>query len=257
MAIKKKSKLRKLFIDDGRPDGTVILNNWNDNNWHDALENELTYIAEAFRVLAQKEVSRLKKNKGLGLHEFPIEDFRAYPIVFLYRHALELYLKAIILVGSDILTLKDQPKIERHELFKNHDLDQLREYVECVFEAYEWGWDLGNSNFRSVSDLRTIIGEFQEIDPRSSSFRYPVNQQGTKPLLEKGFRFNVFEFASTLDDLFQTLEGAVIGAHEEYQNQVRALAEAQDYAIQNSDYQYEYDYYEPDDSEPPDGSEGD
>ena len=38
---------------------------------------------------------------------------------------------------------------------------------------------------------------------------------------------------------------------------VRALAEAQDYAIQNSDYQYEYDYYEPDDSEPPDGSEGD
>ena len=49
----------------------------------------------------------------------------------------------------------------------------------------------------------------------------------------------------------------MIGAHEEYQNQVRALAEAQDYAIQNSDYQYEYDYYEPDDSEPPDGSESD
>ena len=180
MAIKKKRKLRKLFIDDGRPDGTVIL-----NNWHDALENELTYIAEAFRVLAQKEVSRLKKNKGLGLHEFPIEDFRAYPIVFLYRHALELYLKAIILVGSDMLTLKDQPKIERHELFNNHNLDQLREYVECVFEAYGWGWDLGNSNFGSVSDLRTIIGEFHEIDPRSSSFRYPVDRKALNPFSKR------------------------------------------------------------------------
>ena len=39
----------------------------------------------------------------------------------------------------------------------------------------------------------------------------------------------------------------MIGAHEEYQNLVRALGEAQEYAIQNGDYQYEYDYYEPDD----------
>ena len=254
MAIKKK---RKLFVDDGRPHGTVILNNWNDNNWHDALDSELTCIAEAFRVLAQKEVSRLRNNKGLGLQELPIEDFRAYPIVFLYRHALELYLKAIILVGSGMLTLNSQPEIERQKLFDTHDLDQLRGEVERVFAVYEWGWDLGNSNFGSVTDLRTIIGEFQKIDPVSSSFRYPVNKKGTKSLLEKGFRFNVFKFASILDDLFPTLEGAVIGAHEEYQNLVRALGEAQDYAIQNGDYQDEYDYYEPDDYEPPDGSEGD
>ena len=68
-------------------------------------------------------MSRLKKNKQLGLHELPIEDFRAYPIVFLYRHAIELYMKAIILVGSDMLTLKDQPKMERQQLFKTHNLD--------------------------------------------------------------------------------------------------------------------------------------
>ena len=157
MAIKKK---RKLFIDDGRPHGTVILNNTVLNNWHDTLENELTYIAETFRVLAQKEVSRLKKNKQLCLHELPIEDFRAYPIVFLYRHAIELYLKAIILVGSDMLTLKDQPKMERQQLFKTHNLDKLRQEVERVFAVYGWGWDLGNSNFRSVTDLQTVIGEF-------------------------------------------------------------------------------------------------
>ena len=49
MTIKKK---RKLFIDDGRPHGTVIL------NWHGTPEKEFTYIAEAFRVLAQEAVSR-------------------------------------------------------------------------------------------------------------------------------------------------------------------------------------------------------
>ena len=40
------------------------------------------------------------------------------------------------------------------------------------------------------------------------------------------FNFNVFEFASILDDLFPTLRYAVTAAHEEYQNQARALGEA-------------------------------
>ena len=179
----------------------------------------------------------------------------AHPIVFLYRHALELYLKAIILVGSDMLTLKDQPKMERQQLFKTHNMDKLRQEVERVFAVYGWGWDLGNSNLGSVVYLRKVIGEFQKIDPGSYSFRYPVDTQG-KASLEEDFRFNVFEFASILDDLFPTLRYVVIAAPEEYQNQVRALSEAQDYAIPNGDYQPEYDYCEPDDSEPPDGSEG-
>ena len=242
MAIKKK---RKLFVDDGRPHGTVIL------NWHNTSEREFTLIAEGFRVLAQEAVSRLKKNKRFDVHGLPIEDFRAYPIVFLYRHALELYLKAIILVGSGMLTLKDQPVIERQKLFSTHNLDLLRQDVERVFAVYGWGWDLGNSHFGSVTNLREIIGEFHEIDYGSYSFRYPVNTKGIASL-EKDFRFNVFKFASILDDLFPTLEGAVIGAHEDYQNLVRELGEAQDYAIQHGDYQYEYDYYEPDDYEPPD-----
>ena len=105
-------------------------------------------------------------------------------------------------------------------------------------------------------DLRNVIREFQEIDPGSYSFRYPVDTQG-KASLEENFRFNVFEFASILDDLFPTLRYVAIAAPEEYQNQVRALGEAQDYAIQNGDYPPEFDYCEPDDSEPCDGSEGD
>ena len=89
---------------------------------------------------------------------------------------------------------------------------------------YGWGWDLGNSNFRSVADLRKIIREFQQIDPSSHSFRYPVNKKG-EASLEENFRFNVFEFASILDDLFPTLRHAVMAAHEEYQNQVRAFCD--------------------------------
>ena len=228
MAIKKE---RELFVDDGHSHGTVILN-W--ESWDRTPAREFTHMAEAFLALAKAEVSRLKKNKGLDPHESLVisimDDFRAYPIVFLYRHALELYLKAIVLVGSDMLTLKDQPKMERQQLFTTHNLDKLRQEVERVFAVYGWGWDLGISKLGSVANLRKVIGEFQEIDPGSYSFRYPVDTEGDASLKEN-FRFNVFKFASILDDLFPTLRYVVIAAPEEYQNQVRALGEAQDYAI--------------------------
>ena len=237
MGIKKE---RKLFVDDGRSHGTVILNL---QSWNRTPEGEFTHMADAFLDLAKEKVSRLE---GLGPHGFlaVMDDFHTYPIVFLYRHAIELYLKAIALVGSGMLALKDQPEIERQQLLKDHDLNKILEHVERVFAVYGWGWDLGNSNFRSVADLRKIIREFQQIDPGSHSFRYPVNKKG-EASLEENFRFNVFEFASILDDLFPTLRCAVTAAHEEYQNQACALGEAQNYAIQNGDYQHEYDYCEP------------
>jgi hypothetical protein len=60
-----------------------------------------------------------------------------------------------------------------------------------------------------------------------------------------------------LDALFPTLDGAVIGAHEEYQHRLRQMAEAQEYETQNRGYEYEFDHYEPDDDEPPyDESQG-
>ena len=227
MVIKKE---RKLFVTDGRSHGTVILNL--QKSWGRTPEGEFTHMADAFLDLAKEEVSRLE---GLGPHGFlaEMDDFRTYPIVFLYRHAIELYLKAIALVGSGMLALKDQPEIERQQLLKDHDLNKILEHVERVFAVYGWGLDLGNSNFRSVADLRKIIREFQQIDPGSHSFRYPFNKKG-KASLEENFRFNIFEFASILDDLFPTLRCAVMAAHEENENQARALGEAQDYAIQIS-----------------------
>jgi hypothetical protein len=243
MAIKKK---RKLFVDDGRPHGTVIL------NWHGTPEREFTYFAEAFRVLAQESVAKLKTDRRFGLHGIPIEDFKAYPIIFLYRHALELYMKAVLLVGSKMLTFKGEPEVEREKILKTHNLDVLRQQLERVFAVYGWGWDLGNSNFGSVKDLRTVVGEFHAIDAGSYAFRYPIDTKGA-PSLEKDFQFNVFQFCTVLDDLFPTLEGAAIGAYEVYQDTLQALGEQQEYERQYADqddaehdYEHEYDYYEPD-----------
>jgi len=203
-------KKKRLFVDKGQPHGTVVL------NWHGTFGKEFTYFAEAFYLVAKDAVAKLRQNHSFGLHCLPLKDFQAYPIVFLYRHAFELYMKAVILIGSPMLSITNRTKVDRETLLKTHSLEFLRQELERIFEAYEWDWDLGVHNFQSVSDFRKIISEFQEIDAKSSAFRYPVDTKGG-PSLESHFRFNLFEFCEILDDLLLALEGACIGAYEELQ----------------------------------------
>src|SRR5262249_4439855 len=114
-------KKRRLFLDSGRRHGTVIL------NWHGTPEAEFTYFAESFRLLAQESAARLKRNGEFSLDGTSLEHFKVYPVVFLYRHALELYMKAILLVGSPILKLRGQGNVDRETILSTHNLDVLRQ----------------------------------------------------------------------------------------------------------------------------------
>jgi hypothetical protein len=217
-------KKKRLFVDKGHPHGTVVL------NWHGTPEKEFTYFAEGFHLVAKGAVATLRQNPLFGLDGFPLDDFRAYPIVFLYRHALELYMKAVILIGSPMLAVKDKAKakVNRQRLLSTHSLEVLRRELERIFEEYEWEWDLGVAHFQSLADFRKTISEFEAVDAGSYAFRYPINTMG-RASLASHFRFNVFEFCEILDSLFLALEGAAIGAYEELQATFEAMAEARQY----------------------------
>jgi hypothetical protein len=233
-------KKPRLFVDDGSSYGTVIL------NWHGKPEEEFGYMAEAFHDAAKDAIKKLKRNRHFGIEGIPLEDFRAYPAIFLYRHALELSMKAILMVGTKMLALKGEPQVDRGRLLSRHDLDWLRTEVERVFIAYGWGWDCGNKHFGSVKDLRDVIGEFHNIDAGSYAFRYPLTAKG-KAALKEDFRFNVFHFAKVLDGLFPTLKGAAIGVHYEYEDALQALGEAQE-----EERRYEAENFDPGDYDPGD-----
>ena len=227
---------KRLFVDEGRPHGTVLL------NWHGTPEKEFSYFAEAFHLVAREAVEALRQNPHFGV--IPIEDFRAYPVVFLYRHALELYMKAVILVGSPMLSIKGMGEVDRDDLLKTHNLDTLRQDVERVFEAYEWEWDLGNPHFRSLADFRKTISELHAVDAGSYTFRYPLDTKGG-PSLASYFRFDLFAFCEVLDGLFPAFEGAAIGAYEELQATLEAMAEAQQYETEGAGYDPSYSDWDP------------
>src|SRR5919109_998480 len=146
------ARRKMLFVDQGEH-GTVVL------NWHGTPEEEFTYFAEAFHEVARKAAVDLSHNRLFG--RMPLEDFKAYPVVFMYRHALELHMKAVILAGSQMLP---PPKIDRVRLFKTHSLDVLRQDVERVFDAYEWDWELGVPHFKTLEDFRQAIAELASVD---------------------------------------------------------------------------------------------
>lgn len=211
-------KNKRLFHKNGNPDGTVIL------NWHDSPEEEFTFYAEAYHIVAKEAVAALQKNFQIGSCRSPIDDFRAYPVVFLYRHALELYMKAVILTAEPMLKIKDIGGINREDILQTHSLETLKQKLYKVFDVYEWDWDLGSTHFRTQEDFHKIIAELHEVDKGSHAFRYPLDRKGNASLTPC-FEFNLFEFCRMLDELFPALEGAAFAAYEDLQLEYELIAE--------------------------------
>lgn len=222
------NKKNRLFADSEIPHGIVVL------NWHGQSEEEFKLFAKAYHQTAKEAIDRLREKKQFGLFGNPIDDFLAYPVVFLYRHALELNMKAVILAGTPMVQIRGEKPIKRESVLRMHSLEKLRQAIESVFAAYDWKWDLGTPHFRSLTDFRKVITEFATVDAGSYTFRYPTDTEG-KPALNDYFRFNIFDFCEALDDLLPVLNGLAYGAYEELQAAYREMAEAQQYELGDSD----------------------
>jgi len=93
-------------------------------------------------------------------------DFVVYPVVYLYRHYLELKLKVII---RDGLVLLDQPP----SFPKHHNLLilwlQTRRLMQKIFDEED----------RVATDaVEKCIRELDKVDPDAQKFRYPVDRNG-------------------------------------------------------------------------------
>jgi len=214
-------KRKILFNKAGTQNETVLL------NWQNTPEAEFTLYAEAYHTVAKEAVAVLQNYQDAGTHKAPIDDFRAYPVVFLYRHSLELHMKAVILIAAPMLKMKNVAEIDREKLLNTHSLDSLRQKLEQVFAAYEWEWDFGTQHFRTLEDFRNIISELHEVDKGSYVFRYPLDTKGNASL-SSDFEFNLFKFCEILDCLLPVLEGAAFAAYEELQLEYELMAEYYD-----------------------------
>ncbi len=231
-----------LFVDGSRGHGAVVL------NWVGTPEREFTWYGEAFHEAGKSLVEQLRNDQRFGLGGPPPNSFKAVPIVYMYRHAMELYLKGVILAGAEVLPLRGNAELDLKAVLKTHSLQRLLQDVERIFKAFGWDWDFKLPRFRSLADFQSAIGELDAVDAQSFAFRYPTQRDGRSPALRSHFRFNLFEFCEILDPVYPVLDGAAYGAYEQLQQEYEARAEARQCELENADQggNYESPDYEPD-----------
>ncbi len=134
-------------------------------------------------------------------------DRLVYPIVYLYRHHIELILKSIIIIASSLL---DRDMFESPHGHRLYDLwTILRPLLNpvCALVPEE------PFALEDIDGVEWYIAQLNEHDPDGQRFRYATTKQGKKitkdvpSLKEDLVHINIRVFAEGMEKLANYLEG--------------------------------------------------
>jgi hypothetical protein len=181
----------------------IVLNSMGDP------EGEFGFYGDAFHRAGQALAERAAAEEWF-------HSLDACPIVFLYRQALELHFKSIIITGNAIFRIQGKAEpVDVKEIFKIHTLKVLLDGIAPIMEEMKWLDDFEYEGLKGWSDVEKIIKEFDAIDSGSYAFRYPVNKKG-QGSVSHHFSFDVRIFVQKLDPLIKILSGANSGLDHTY-----------------------------------------
>lgn len=126
-------------------------------------------------------------------------NYVAFPIVYNYRHVLELYLKGILVTGEEVLVMDGQAGVDAG-VFKAHSFARLLPDVERIFDLLRVPYDLGLDGLRTKRDFRRLLADMDKME-----IRYPVDTNRKPAMADEFMCFNIFEFAAIMDQVLSTL----------------------------------------------------
>lgn len=129
-------------------------------------------------------------------------DSLIFPIVFLYRHYTELRLKSLLLDGSLLLGQACEHK-------RGHQLSKLWSKVRSILVEL---WPDGNEADFAIFD--NLIAQFEQVDPSSTTFRYPKDRDGNNSLKIDISKVNLRNIKEVVGAMADILEGAAAGISE-------------------------------------------
>lgn len=163
--------------------------NWSSSEW--------SLYASGYKEAGDVLVNQVE-NRSSG------HDVLVYPILFLYRHYLELYLKLSI---RTVRTLLD----EGREMPTGHRIELLWGQLDGLYRRA-----FPDESTDALDQTGRLIREFAAVDPQSTAFRYPVDLKGdpSLPGLRSIDLVNVRDVIAKMDML---LGGAHTQAYEHLQ----------------------------------------
>lgn len=143
--------------------------------------------AESYRFAATTLVERFHATG----HD---QDFLSLPVLYLYRHYAELSLKYLARESNRFLGLKP-PKL-------NHKLMPLWSSVESALTKI-WPERYGEDH----AAVGQLIQQLAAVDPRSDTFRFPVDKKGAPHLPDELKRFDLVHFATEMESFAHWVGG--------------------------------------------------
>ncbi len=145
--------------------------------------------------------------RGLDLPNlgYLLPAFVGYPVLFLYRHALELGIKGVLQEAT--------PRLRRRVRIQvSHDLETLfRDVSLVVLEAWP------EFDKTTLDGLEALVSEFQAEDPTGEAFRYPLSTSG-QPTLPAPRLVNLRRVRDVVGEAARILRGIADGMEEEARN---------------------------------------
>lgn len=193
---------------------------------------EFGVLGEAWHETLKAAVAGLRATRPNSRYWQSIgSNYVGFPIVYNYRHVLELYLKGVLIEAEPALTLDGQPPIPDN-VFRSHSFEKLRPEVERVFAALGISFDFGIDGFRTRDDFRSMLTALDQIE-----VRYPIDTSRKPAMGDRWLRFNVFEFAEKMDAILDILRWYPSVISEMVDARQEAAYEAQQEAWANADFE--------------------
>lgn len=119
-------------------------------------------------------------------------DAIIFPVIFLYRHYLELSLKEIYIHFSG----EEAPQIIKTLKSTNHSLIEIWKKVKPLLEEYT-KTEQEQADIEAVEDY---INQFHNIDCTSFAFRYPF-RKNLEPMLSKRLNIDLNNLKERINEL--------------------------------------------------------
>jgi hypothetical protein len=177
---------------------------------------------QAYHEAAKLVLARLRRRTKA------FDGMKAAPVIFLYRHAVELYLKSIVHVGRTVFLTSGRPEPQlTGDLYQTHRLDHLLDPVTKILKPIGVRAQTPIAGLGSYADLKRLICELNKYDELSYAFRYPVNTKG-RASVPKGTTLDIEQFGVVFDTVLTFLAGCNAFLESRWSAMVAAHAKAED-----------------------------
>jgi hypothetical protein len=162
-----------------------------------SLNTDDSSFANNFKYVADKIIDELQKQRETGIRRI---DAYFIPVMFLYRHCLELKLKHLIrlCVKLDLIEKKDKLS---DTLYK-HELYSLWNHVKLGLQKY---WPEAPTD--DLKAVERVIQQFHELDNNGQSLRYAEDKNGDKTVNHFPERVDFIKIKKIFDGSFSLLDG--------------------------------------------------